>query len=126
MTARDVSKKPSVLVVEDEFLIRMGIVDTIQHAGFEIFEASNADEAIQLLEAHPDIAVLFTDIDMPGSMDGLKLAAAVRRRWPPVKIIVTSGHVKMRQEDLPFDGLFFSKPYDHEIILSTLRELSAG
>ncbi|HEV7718892.1 MAG TPA: response regulator [Arsenicitalea sp.] len=126
MSARDVSRKPSVLVVEDEFLIRMGIVDTIQHAGFEIFEASNADEAILLLEAHPDIAVLFTDIDMPGSMDGLKLAAAVRRRWPPVKIIVTSGHVKMRQEDLPFDGLFFPKPYDHDIILSTLRELSAG
>jgi YesN/AraC family two-component response regulator len=126
MTARDVSRKPSVLIVEDEFLIRMGIVDSIQRAGFEIFEAGNADEAIRLLEEHPDITVLFTDIDMPGSMDGLKLAAAVRRRWPPVKIIVTSGHVKMRQEDLPVEGRFFAKPYDHNTILSTLLEFSAG
>lgn len=126
MTAPEVpNKKPSVLVVEDEFLIRMGIVDSIAQAGYEIFEASNADEAIRALEAHPDISVLFTDIDMPGSMDGLKLAAAVRRRWPPVKIIVTSGHVKMRQEDLPFEGRFFAKPYDHAMVLLTLRDLAA-
>jgi CheY-like chemotaxis protein len=126
MAALNAPQKPSVLVVEDEFLIRIGIVETIAQSGFEVFEASNADEAIRLLETHPDITVLFTDIDMPGSMDGLKLAAAVRTRWPPVKIIVTSGHVKIRQEDLPVEGWFFSKPYDPTRIVSTLRDLAAG
>jgi DNA-binding NtrC family response regulator len=69
---------------------------------------------------------LFTDIDMPGSMDGLKLAAAVRNRWPPIKIIVTSGHQSIREENLPFDGRFFSKPYDPEKIIGTIREMVAA
>ncbi len=80
-----------VLIVEDEFLLRMDAVDMIAAAGFEVIEAANADDAIEILEARRDITVVFTDIQMPGSMDGLKLARAVRGRWPPIKIIATSG-----------------------------------
>src|ERR1700720_1217175 len=97
-----------VLIVEDEALVRMTAVDMIEEAGFEILEAANADEAILLLEARRDITVLFTDIEMPGSMDGLQLAQAVRGRWPPIKIIATSGRCVVRDGDLPSGGLFLA------------------
>jgi CheY-like chemotaxis protein len=100
-----------VLIVEDEALVRMTAVDMIEEAGFEVLEATNADEAILLLEARRDITVVFTDIEMPGSMDGLRLAQAVRGRWPPIKIIATSGRYVVRDGDLPSGGLFLAKPY---------------
>jgi CheY-like chemotaxis protein len=87
----DRSHRPVVLAVEDEPLTLMLAVDMIRDAGFEPLWASNADEAIRILESRNDIRVVFTDINMPGSMDGLKLAQAVRGRWPPIKIIVTFG-----------------------------------
>ena len=86
-----------MLIVEDEFLLRMDAAEAIGAAGFEVIEAANADEAIEVLEARPDITVVFTDIQMPGSMDGLKLARAVRGRWPPIKIIATSGHLHVSE-----------------------------
>jgi CheY-like chemotaxis protein len=113
----------AVLVVEDEVLIRMSIADSIADGGFTVYEAANADQAIHLLETHPDIRVLFTDIDMPGSMDGLRLAEAVRDRWPPVKIVITSGHVTIGVDQLPADNHFFAKPYDADKVVRTLREL---
>jgi CheY-like chemotaxis protein len=88
------SKRPVVLIVEDEFLLRMDAVDMVADAGFEVVEAADADEAIGILDARRDIAVVFTDIQMPGSMDGLKLARAVKGRWPPIKIVATSGRVE--------------------------------
>src|SRR3954463_3076741 len=100
------SKRPVVLVVEDEFLLRMNAVDMIAAAGFEVIEAANADEAIAILVNRRDITVVFTDIQMPGSMDGLKLARAVRGRWPPIKIVATSGHVDVGETDLPDGGRF--------------------
>ena len=105
------SKGPVVLIVEDEFLLRMDAVDMIAAAGFEAVEAANADEAIKILEARRDITVVFTDIQMPGSMDGLKLARAVRGRWPPIKIVATSGRVAIAETDLPEGGKFLPKPY---------------
>ena len=119
----ETTRSPAVLVVEDEVLIRMSIADSLEEAGFTVYEAANSDQAIKLLEVHQDIRVLFTDIDMPGSMDGLRLAEAVRNRWPPVKIIITSGHVKIRQEELPVDGHFFAKPYDAALVVSAMRNL---
>jgi CheY-like chemotaxis protein len=113
----------AVLVVEDEVLIRMAIVDSLEQSGFAVYEAANADEAIGLLERHDDIRVLFTDVDMPGSMDGLKLAAAVRDRWPPIKIVVTSGQVGVKPGDLPAEGRFFPKPYDPSQVAQVLHEL---
>ena len=115
-----------VLVVEDEPLVRMDIVDFLERDGFKVSEAGNADQAIALLEQHPTIQILFTDIDMPGSMDGLKLATAVRNRWPPIKIVVTSGHMTVHIADLPDGGVFFSKPYVARVVASALRDITAA
>jgi CheY-like chemotaxis protein len=119
-------KRPVVLVVEDEFLLRMDAVDMISAAGFEVVEAGNADEAIEILESRRDITVVFTDIQMPGSMDGLKLARAVRGRWPPIKIIATSGRDNVGETDLPEGGRFLSKPYSSTEVAGVLRELTGG
>lgn len=106
-----VSQRPVVLVVEDDFLLRMDAVDIVREAGFEAVEASSADEAIEILEARPNIHVVFTDVQMPGSMDGLKLARYIKDRWPPIKIVATSGRVKVTENDLPEGGRFLPKPY---------------
>ena len=95
----------------------------IEDAGMVALEAANADEAIEILEARNDISVMFTDIEMPGSIDGVRLAAAVRDRWPPIRIIVTSGHVKNDQIALPADVLFFGKPYDTARVTQEVRRL---
>jgi CheY-like chemotaxis protein len=118
------AKRPVVLIVEDEFLLRMDAAEIIAAAGFEVVEAGNADEAIEILEARRDITVVFTDIQMPGSMDGLKLARAVRGRWPPIKIVATSGHVNVGERDLPEGGRFLSKPYSPRQVTGLLRELT--
>ncbi|MBN9000137.1 MAG: response regulator [Rhizobiales bacterium] len=113
----------SVLVVDDDILIRLDLVDYLHNEGFRVFEAGDADAAIAILEANPGIHILLTDVDMPGSMDGLKLSAAVRNRWPPVRIVVTSGHRIVAATDLPAGGLFFSKPYAPETLARSLRDL---
>src|ERR1700685_3378603 len=113
----------AVLIVEDEFLLKMDAASFIEDAGFLVYEAENADEAIRVLELNPEIRFVFTDVNMPGSMDGLKLAHHVRRRWPPVKIIIASGLVHLREEDLPAGAVFVKKPYHPRHITSTLREM---
>jgi CheY-like chemotaxis protein len=118
--------RPVVLIVEDDFLIRFGAVEMVEAGGFDVIEAANADDAIEILVARLDITVVFTDIQMPGSMDGLKLAAAIRKRWPPIKIVATSGIVDVRKLDLPEGGRFLSKPYSSAEIVGTLRELTAA
>jgi CheY-like chemotaxis protein len=120
------ARRPVVLIVEDEFLLRIDAAEAIGAAGFEVIEAVNADQAIEVLEARRDITVVFTDIQMPGSMDGLKLARAVRGRWPPIKIIATSGHLHVSETDLPEGGRFLPKPYSPAQITSVLRELTIG
>lgn len=114
---------PLVLIVEDDVLVRMDAVEFVARAGYRTLEAGNADEAIALLDKHADIAVVFTDIEMPGSMDGLRLARAIRDRWPPVKIIATSAHTHFKEADLPAGGRFFWKPYSHAQIRAALEEL---
>jgi CheY-like chemotaxis protein len=120
------AKRPVILIVEDELLIRMNAVEIIEEAGFEVVEAASADEAIAILEGRLDITVVFTDIQMPGSMNGLKLAAAVRGRWPPIMIVATSGRVKLDPGDLPEGGRFLPKPYSPAEITKILRELIAA
>jgi CheY-like chemotaxis protein len=117
-------RRAVVLIVEDEFLLRVDAVDMIKAAGFDVVEAANADEAIEILESRRDITVVFTDIQMPGSMDGLKLARAVRGRWPPIKIVATSGHVHVSETDLPEGGRFLPKPYSPLEVTGLLRELT--
>lgn len=125
MTMPAPPNKPVVLVVEDEALLLFYATDFIEAAGFAVLSAANADEAIALLNTRADIRVVFTDVDMPGTMDGLKLAQAIRERWPPVELIVTSGHVKVPKDKLPARGTFFSKPYDPEQVVATIRRLAA-
>ncbi len=120
------TKRPVVLIVEDEFLIRMDAIDMVKAAGFDVLEANNADEAIIILEDRPDVTVVFTDIQMPGSMDGLKLAAAIRGRWPPIKIVATSGMMDVTRDDLPSGSRFIRKPYSSRDIEQALREVSGS
>jgi CheY-like chemotaxis protein len=115
------TRMPVVLIVEDEPLVRVGACNMIEDAGFEVIEAASADEAIRILESRSDIRVVFTDVHMPGTMDGLRLAHAVRGRWPPIKIIVTSGREVLTQHDLPEGGRFFAKPYNPIQLRDTLR-----
>ena len=117
--------RPVVLIVEDEFLLRLEAADILSAAGFEAVEAANADQAIEILEARRDITVVFTDIQMPGSMDGLKLARAVRGRWPPIKIVATSGRVQVGSTDLPEGGRVLPKPDSTSQSNGVLRELMA-
>jgi CheY-like chemotaxis protein len=121
------SNKPKdlVLVVEDEALIRMHSADMIRDFGFEVIEAVDADHAVSLLESVPGIKVVFTDIQMPGSMDGLLLAAVVRDRWPPVALLVTSGKVRPPTDDMPTGARFIPKPYSPRQLKEQLHSLVA-
>ncbi len=107
----------TVLVVEDEALMRLSICGHLAAGGYEVLTAANADEAIEILESRNDIRTVFTDVHMPGSMDGLKLAAAVRDRWPPINIIVTSGNGRPRDEQMPKNTQFIGKPYEAADVL---------
>jgi DNA-binding NtrC family response regulator len=107
-------------------MVRWGIVDHLASEGFEVHQAASADEAIRLLETVPGIRILFTDVEMPGSMDGLKLARAVRDRWPPVQIVVTSGHHIADLAALPPNSRFFPKPYEFNRLVAAFREMVAS
>ena len=113
-----------ILVVEDEPLLRLNAMSLLEDAGHTVVEAANAAEAILILERRTDIQIVFTDINMPGSMDGLKLVEAVRLRWPPVLLIVTSGKNALRDSDLPEGGQFIPKPYRSAQVLSMIEKLA--
>jgi CheY-like chemotaxis protein len=119
-------EKIVVLVVEDDPMQRMMAVDLVEEAGFIAIEAANADEAVRILETRTDIRIVFTDIDMPGTMDGLMLAALIRDRWPPIEIIITSGQARENELQLPERGVFFPKPYDPKHVRSTMVEFGAA
>lgn len=112
---------PVVLIVEDEAMIRMGATAFLEDLGYEFFEASSADEAIVLLEQYPQITIVFTDIQMAGSMDGLELAAYARRRWPPLKFIIVSGTHVATAIEMPEGSRFFPKPYNAATIGDAIR-----
>jgi CheY-like chemotaxis protein len=114
---------PVVLVVEDEMLLRMRAVDMVEDAGYTSVEAVDADEAVEILESRSDIALLFTDIQMPGSMDGLKLAHTVHERWPPIKIILVSGQMKVSKADIPADSRFFGKPLEATEMIAEMKDM---
>jgi two-component system, response regulator PdtaR len=118
---RSTTPKPVVLVVEDEPLVLADAVAIIEDAGYEVIEAQNADDAIAILHSRSDIRVVFTDIEMPGSMDGLKLARVVREKWPPVELIVTSGRRALSSGDLPARGTFIGKPYTAKEVIDAVK-----
>lgn len=107
-----------VLVVEDEGLVRLMAVDMLEDEGFRVIEAITADDAWTILEERDDIAILFTDVEMPGSMNGLELANRVAARWPHIRLVITSGRVRIRDQDVPDDGQFVPKPYYPAQLLS--------
>lgn len=117
--------KRIILVVEDDELIRKHAADMVRDLGFETIEAADADEAISLLERCSEITVVFTDIQMPGSMDGLRLVAVVRDRWPPIALLVTSGQANPPAAALPQGARFISKPYMHHELQAHLSALSS-
>jgi two-component sensor histidine kinase/DNA-binding response OmpR family regulator len=123
MIARQSAALPAVLVVEDEMLLRMRAVDMVEDAGFSPVEAVNADDALAILESRSDIELLFTDIQMPGSMDGLKLANAVHKRWPLIKIILVSGQLKLTDIDKPADSRFFGKPIEVKQMIAEMQDM---
>jgi CheY-like chemotaxis protein len=124
MMVLDRSGVPAVvLVVEDEMLLRMRAVDMVEDAGYTSVEAVNADEAVAILESRSDIALLFTDIQMPGSMDGLKLAHAVHERWPPIRIILVSGQLKLADVQIPADSRFFGKPLQAKDLIAEMQNM---
>jgi CheY-like chemotaxis protein len=114
----------TVLVVEDEPLIRLGIVSMLEDRGFVAHEAGNADDAIRTLESKPEISIVLTDVDMPGTMDGIKLAHYVHHRWPPVRLIVISGKVRPATDELPEGARFISKPYEELHLLGVIKEMT--
>jgi CheY-like chemotaxis protein len=114
---------PVILVVEDEMLLRMRAVDMVEDAGYIPLEAVDADEALVILQSRSDIALLFTDIQMPGSMSGLQLALAVHERWPHIKIILASGQLKLSTSDIPENSRFFGKPLDSSDMVAEIREM---
>lgn len=119
------AKRQVVLVVEDDPLLRIAAVDMVEDAGFEAIEAADANEAVAILESRTDIRIVFTDIDMPRGIDGIKLAACIRDRWPPISIILTSGHYHASDIKLPVRSVFYPKPYKPTEIVAELRRMSA-
>jgi len=116
-------QKICVLVVEDEPLIRLAAVSTLELSGFEVLDTSNAAEALRILSTS-SIAVLFTDIDLNVGMDGLMLAATVRKSWPSVGILATSGRRIPTGTELPSGVRFLGKPYQSETVISLVHELA--
>ena len=121
MTAR-----PVVLVVEDEALIRLSAVQIVEEAGYEALEAANAEEAIYVLETRPHVSLVFTDVHMPGTMDGVKLAHYIRDRWPPVRLMVASGVAILSERELPSGTGFLRKPYGEKTIIEEMKRLLAA
>ncbi|MBU4529411.1 MAG: response regulator [Hoeflea sp.] len=115
--------RPVVLIVEDSPIIRMSAVDLVLSSGYEALEAGDADEAIRILELRDDIDLVFTDVQMPGTMDGIKLSHYIRDRWPPVKLIIASGAEIVAESMLPGGSSFFSKPYDEITITEAMANL---
>ncbi|MEO6382429.1 MAG: response regulator, partial [Nitrobacter sp.] len=113
-------KRPVVLVVEDEPLIRLNVCDMLEDDGFEVITAANAHKAIEILESRLDIRIIFTDVQMPGTIDGMALVRMTRDRWPPIRIVVASAY-NVKQADLPTGGRFLPKPYTSEQVTGIVR-----
>ena len=118
-------EQASILVVDDEALIRMATMSIVEDAGYSVVEAANADEAIIMLERCPGIAAVLTDINMPGTMDGLELSRLIRDRWPLIGLVVTSGRYVARAVQMPIGVHFISKPYTPTEIISALQDCAA-
>jgi CheY-like chemotaxis protein len=123
MRRRNILQAPVVLLVEDEPLVRELEIDVLQDAGFRVIEARSADEAFEMLKGRPDVRIVFTDVDMPGSLNGFEFARLVHQGWPQVAILVSSGKMQPRQGDLPEGAAFIAKPYRPDELVEQLQKL---
>lgn len=123
MTQEKSHAQPAVLVVEDEPLLRFHAVDLLEESGFLVAEAANAEAALDMMESRGDVGVLFTDIQMPGRIDGMELARQVHERWPDVLLIITSGQKRPTCAEIPNDGRFVAKPYRGEDLVRQVTDL---
>src|SRR5580704_14242736 len=128
MLANMTSEKivPVILIVEDEALVRLSAVDMLEDAGFRMIEAVNSEQALELLAADSDVQLLFTDVNMPGTIDGLALARQVRDRWPHIGIMIASGKQEPQPEKLPAGSRFEQKPYSTDMVVRHARELTSA
>jgi CheY-like chemotaxis protein len=115
--------KAAILVVEDETLIRLWAADLLEENGFSVLEAENAEAALKVLESRSDVKLLFTDVQMPGSINGMELAREVHARWPHVLLVITSGRERPKRAEIPDDGRFVAKPYSGEELLGQVKDL---
>jgi two-component system, response regulator PdtaR len=120
---RSILQSPVVLLVEDEPLVREFEIDVLQDAGFRVLEARSADEAFDMLRGRPDVRIVFTDVDMPGSLNGFEFARLVHQGWPEVGILVSSGKMAPRDGDLPEGAAFIAKPYRPDELVQQLHKV---
>jgi two-component system, response regulator PdtaR len=120
---RDAPNGKAILVVEDETLIRLWVADLLAENGFSVLQAKDADAALRVLESRPDVKLLFTDVQMPGSINGIQLAREVHARWPHVLLVITSGRERPTRTEVPDDGHFVAKPYTGEELLRQVNDL---
>ena len=120
--SNDGSDPVVVLVVDDEAVLRLIASDVLEESGFQVLEAEDAKAALKVLAEHPGVRVLFTDINMPGALDGLGLAREVHARWPAIKLVVTSGRLRPSNGEFPDSGRFIAKPYSPDALVEEIRE----
>jgi CheY-like chemotaxis protein len=120
------NSKTVVLVVEDEPVLRMTVADLVEDAGFDVVEAANAKQAIQVLESRSDVSIIMSDIDMPPGIDGMALVEIIRDRWPVIAIILVSGQMASANVRIPEGGVFFSKPYRSRDVVAALNRFAAA
>lgn len=119
-------RRPVVLLVEDEALVRLYVTDVLDEAGFEVIAAENAEAGLLALHARPDVQVLFTDLNMPGRIDGFALARIARAQFPHVGVLIISGRERPALGDLPPGAHFIPKPCKPEAMVRTVRALAEG
>jgi two-component system, response regulator PdtaR len=118
-----VNSKPAILVVEDETLVRLWAAGLLEENGFSVLEAKDADAALKVLESRPEVELLFTDVQMPGSLNGMELAREVHARWPHILLVITSGRERPTRAEIPDGGRFVAKPYSAEELLGQVKDL---
>ncbi|MEN3792824.1 response regulator [Fulvimarina sp. MAC3] len=126
LSATDDIERDIVLVIEDEPVLRLEVVDLCEEIGFDVIEAMDVEDAIAILETRPDIRIVYIDLDMPKGIDGVKIAAAIRDRWPPIDIILTASTLDAARVRLPVRAEFFAKPIDHSLVARMMRSMGSA
>jgi len=126
MTETSMPARAVVLIVEDEPLVRMMVIELFEDEGFEVLEAADGDQALAIFRERRDVGLLFTDVEMPGSLDGYALARWAEVNRPAVKTVIVSGRAMPRAGDLPEGAAFVGKPYDHDDVMRRIQTMMAS